>query len=673
MLILIGVILVNARIEKKIFACDFETTVYENQTRTDVWASCLCELNTEEPILFGCIEDTYEYFESLNCNIDAYYHNLKFDGNFWLYYFLHDRQMEQAFTYTDKEHGMVEFLPDKEMKRNTFKYLISKMGQWYTITVRLNNGCYLRFKDSLKLFPFKLSEIAKGFKTKHQKLTMEYEGFRYPNCPISPQEKEYICNDVFVLKEALELFFTDNPQNKITIGSCCLAEFKKSFIFFDEFEKWFPNLKDIDLDPTIHKYSNIEAWCRKSYRGGWCYVVPEKADQIKTNGVTADVNSLYPSMMSSESGNEYPYGKPQFWSGNYIPDEATKPHRFYFVRIKTRFYIKPNHLPFVQIKGDLRYRGNDVLESSDYYDRKTDKYYDHYYENGELHDTRVELTMTQTDFALLQDHYDLVDFEILDGCYFLATDGLFDEYIEKYKKQKLESKGAKRTEAKLFLNNLYGKFATSDDSTFKVAYLCEVDNCVKFYDCIEHNKPILYIPIGSAITSYARNFTIRTAQKNYYGKNKRGFIYADTDSIHCDLKPEELIGVPVHPNNFCHWKLESYWDKGIFARQKTYIEHVTHEDGEPVEPYYNIKCAGMPMSCKELLNESLNHVTEEDIERLEIKRKKPFTDEEKRFMLQPRELTDFKIGLTVPSKLMPKRISGGVLLVSTTFKMQPVL
>lgn len=659
--------------DKRIFACDFETTVYENQTRTDVWASCLCELNTEDPVLHGCINDTYLYFESLGCNIDAYYHNLKFDGNFWLYYLLHDLKYEQAYTVIDEVHGNVDFLPDQDMKRGTFKYLISKMGQWYTITIRLNNGCYLRIKDSLKLFPFKLSEIANGFKTKHKKLTMEYTGFRYPNCPISDTEREYICNDVFVLKEALEMFFMDNPQNKITIGSCCLAEFKKSFIFFDEFEKWFPNLKDITLDPSIHKYNNAEEWVRKSYRGGWCYVVPEKADQIKTNGVTADVNSLYPSMMSSESGNEYPYGKPVFWHGNYIDEQATKQHRFYFVRIKTRFYIKPNHLPFVQIKGDLRFRGNDVLESSDYYDKKTQQYYDHYYQDGVLKDTRVELTLTQTDFKLLQDHYNLVDFEILDGCYFLATDGLFDEYIEKYKKQKLESKGAKRTEAKLFLNNLYGKFATSDDSTFKVAYLSEEDDCVKFYDCVQHNKPILYIPIGSAITSYARNFTIRTAQLNYYGKNKRGFIYADTDSIHCDLNPEELKGVPVHPNNFCCWKLESYWDKGIFARQKTYIEHVTHEDGEPVDPYYNIKCAGMPMSCKELLNYSLNHCTDKDVEELEIKRKKPFTDEERQFILTPRELTDFKIGLTVPSKLMPKRICGGVLLVSTTFKMQPVI
>ena len=649
----------------KIFACDFETTVYDNQDRTDVWSSCLCELGDHEPILHGCIADTYNYFESLNCDIHAYYHNLKFDGRFWLYYLMHDLKYKQAYVEESPNH--YTFIKDKEMSRQTFKYLISRMGQWYTLTVRLNNGCYLTFMDSMKLFPFKLEDVAKGFKTAHSKLSMEYKGFRYPNCPISDEEKQYIFNDVYVLKEALEIFFMDNPK-KLTIGSCCLAKYKQ--LMSGDFETLFPDLREVQLDEQ-YKYPNAETYIRKSYKGGWCYVVPAKANKVFTNGLTADVNSLYPSVMSGESGNQYPVGKPQFWSGNFIPAEARKPNRYFFIRIKTRFYVKENYLPFIQIKNNLRYRGTEVLESSDFYDRKTKKYYTHFYEDGELHDTRVELTLTQTDYDLFLEHYDTVDFEILDGCYFFTATGrdLFDMYINPYKEQKINSKGAKRTEAKLFLNNLYGKFATSDDSTYKVAFMKE-DETIGFIDVVAHDKDPLFIPIGSAITSYARNFTIRTAQMNYYGKDKRGFIYADTDSIHCDLQPHELKGITVHPTNFLCWKLESYWDRAIFARQKTYIEHVTHNDGEPVEqPYYDIKCAGMPDPCKYLLQQSLEHITEKEIESLEAKRNKPFNDTEKAFMLQPRELTDFKIGLTVPSKLIPKSIKGGVLLTETTYRM----
>src|SRR5699024_8788482 len=115
--------------------------------------------------------------------------------------------------------------------------------------------------------------------------------------------------------------------------------------------------------------------------------------------------------------------------------------------------------------------------------------------------------------------------------YFYTMTGIFDNYIEKYKKIKLESKGAKRTLAKLFLNNLYGKMAASIDSSFKLAYMKD-DDVVGFYPIHAEDKTPGYIPIGSAITSYSRNFTIRAAQKNFHG-TEPGFIYADTDSIHC--------------------------------------------------------------------------------------------------------------------------------------------
>ena len=305
------------------------------------------------------------------------------------------------------------------------------------------------------------------------------------------------------------------------------------------------------------------------------------------------------------------------------------------------------------------------------YDKKTDKYYDHYYNaSGQLCDTRVELVLTMTDFILLKEHYELVDFEIIDGCWFWSQIGIFDEYIEKYKKIKLESKGALRELAKLFLNNLYGKMASNEDSSFKIAFVKE-DKSIGFMSCQANDKEAGFIAVGSAITSYARNFTIRAAQKNYYGVDKRGFIYADTDSIHCDLEPQEITGITVHDKNFCCWKLESCWDIATFTRQKTYIEHVTHEDLKPIDtPYYNVKCAGMPQKCKDLFIKSIyaDKITEEEKEKL--------TEAEKLFLFgtndKPivRTLEDFKVGLRVPGKLMPKRIRGGVLLVDTTYEMR---
>lgn len=420
---------------------------------------------------------------------------------------------------------------------------------------------------------------------------------------------------------------------------------------------------DIPLDKSLYGAENVGEYLRRSYRGGWCYLVKGKENKVTTNGTTADVNSLYPSMMSSESGNRYPVGKPKFWSGNYIPDKALLPNKYFFIRIRTRFYIKKNKLPFIQIKNSFLYKGTEALETSDVFNHRTGEYCQFYIDkNGNKIPTTVTLTLTMIDYYLLLEHYELADFEILDGCYFASEIGLFDEYIEKYKQLKLTSKGALRELAKLFLNNLYGKLASSTDSSFKVAYVKD-DGAIGFLPVIENGKKAGYIPCGSAITSYARNFTIRAAQLNYHGLNNRGFIYADTDSIHCDLEPNEIVGIKVHDKDFCCWKLESQWDTAIFTRQKTYIEHVTHEDMEEIDkPYYNIKCAGMPKKCKDLFELSMNGYEEKENDN--------YTEEEKEFLKVKRTLEDFKIGLCVPSKLRPKRIKGGILLVNTTYEMR---
>ena len=68
--------------------CDFETTVYKGQVNTEVWASASVELFTEDVKIFHSIEEQFDYFKSLDTNICAYYHNLKFDGAFWLSYLL---------------------------------------------------------------------------------------------------------------------------------------------------------------------------------------------------------------------------------------------------------------------------------------------------------------------------------------------------------------------------------------------------------------------------------------------------------------------------------------------------------------------------------------------------------------------------------------------------------
>ena len=150
------------------FVGDFETTVYDNQENTEVWASAVVELHHENVDIFHSIDDTFNYFKSLKSNIICYYHNLKFDGAFWLSYFLTVLHYEQAYEQIDDNPNHVCWLDTKYMKNKSVKYSISDRGQWYTIIVKVNDY-YIEFRDSLKLLPFSVKKIGKSFGTKHKK------------------------------------------------------------------------------------------------------------------------------------------------------------------------------------------------------------------------------------------------------------------------------------------------------------------------------------------------------------------------------------------------------------------------------------------------------------------------------------------------------------------------
>lgn len=658
-----------------IYAADFETTVYEGQTETEVWSAAIVELNSRDVKVFHSIDEFMQHIFTLKRPL-IYFHNLKFDGMFILDWLLRQKNFQNCVT--DESNTS----PD-DMPYNSFRYSISaKMGQWYSMNIRTYHS-RIEIRDSYKLMPFSLKVIGEGFKTEHKKLEMEYKGRRYAGCYISPDEMAYIKNDVLVLIEALEIMYSDG-HNKLTIGACCMNEYKNSLIgndltpmkngeykfFFDsykrgnsfnsEWDSYFPNLFELELDRS-YMAESVGEYIRKAYRGGWCYLVKGKEGKVFHNGTTADVNSLYPSVMHSDSGSRYPVGCPIFWKGT-IPEICNRDDIYYFIRFTCRFNIKQNMLPFVQIKHDWKYNGTESLETSDVlFDGK---YYDKYRCKGsdEIHLIRPELTMTKTDFILFKEHYNIEDLTILDGCWFHTKIGIFDEYINKYAEIKMHSKGAKRTEAKLFLNNLYGKFATSMDSSYKMAYLDDTTDTIKFRTVLEADKVPGYIPIGAAITSYARNFTIRAAQKNYYGKDKSGFIYADTDSISCDIPAKDFKGITVDPVKFCCWKQETSWDIGRFVRQKTYMKHIVAEDLEPIEkPYWDVKCAGMPEHCKQLFLMSMRELeyNPEDL-----------TETELEFVKTKRTMFDFDAGLIVPSKLLPKIMKGGIVLMDEDYTMK---
>lgn len=650
---------------KRIYVADFETTVYKNQERTDVWAAGIVELYQDNCYITNNIADFLSYIYNLKANVICYFHNLKFDGSFILDYLLNHGYKQSLYHYSSNALD-VKFLKNRDMPNNTFKMSVSDKNLWYKFIIKKNNKI-IEFRDSYKLLPFTLKKIAEDFKTEHKKLTMEYEGYRQPYGEITMEEREYLKHDLYVLKEAMEIMF-DRGHTKLTIGSCCLSEYKGIFKFenLETFDEKFPDLTKFDIDSDYHGCDNAYQYVRKSYRGGWCYVNPKKTNKIIEGGITFDVNSLYPYVMHSMSGFKYPVGNPVFFKYK-IPEKITdNDDYYYFVRFKCRFLLKDGYLPTLQIKNNWLYKGNEYLTSSrpyvkgkGYVDYITD-------EDGNAILYRPELTMTMYDFKLFTTHYRICDFTLLDGCYFRAESGIYDTYIDKYREIKESSTGAERTLAKLYSNNLYGKFAMSDDSSFKIATMD--GETVKLLSVEEHDKTVGYIPCGTAITSHARYYTITHAQQNYHH-----FIYSDTDSIHLDCGIDNAIGFKVDDRKYGCWKCEATWDQAIFVRQKTYIEHVVAENLQPIaEPYYNITCAGMPDYCKNLFSMSL-----EGEEYYLNKGFKLNKDEHKNFLYDletgkfiKRTLSDFRVGLTIDGQLKAKRIPGGIVLREQFYTMK---
>lgn len=595
-----------------LLAADFETTVYEGQTSTEVWSAAYCELYTENVMVRHSIDEFLDDLFAKRKNIVCWFHNLRFDGSFIMY-----RLLKNGWSWSP--------VKNRDMLHKEFKALISEQNRWYSITLKYHDRV-IEFRDSLKLMPMSLKVLAESFQTKHRKLEMEYTGRRYAGCEITPEEMSYIINDVLVLKESLEVML-DEGHDKLTIGSCCMQEFKQ--LCGDMYELMFPNLKGISLDDSYGS-TNADEYIRKSYHGGWCYLKPKYAGvYLPHQGRTYDVNSLYPSVMHSESGNYYAVGQPHFFKKD-IPEICSRSDIVWVVRVKCCFQLKGNHLPTIQIRKTPGYKPSEWLETSDI--KYKGKYFHTYTDfDGKVVTARPELTLTMTDYKLLLDHYVVTDLEILDGVWFYGEQGIFDGYLDKYKKIKETSKGARRTIAKLFSNNLYGKLSTSENSSYLTPVL--VDDVLQFDLSEEYDKDTISIINGSLVTSNARNFTIRHAQMNY-----QYFIYADTDSLHG--LDGEWVGIDEHPTAYQHWKLESEWSAGVFIRQKTYAEFVRRENHAKVSAYWDLKCAGL-------------------------------SDRGKKKFLETHPITDFREGLVVPgANLKPERIPGGTLLKPKDYTMR---
>ena len=223
----------------KKFTADFETATWlENETF--VWAWAICEIGNCENIIIGNTIDSF-FEECLKTGNSTFYmHNLKFDGEFIIYW---------AFT-----HGFEHIENKQEATDKTFTTLISDMGQFYTITLYFEKSkkkCKkITFIDSLKIIPFSVKEIAKSFNLPISKLEIDYNKPRKIGHILTKEEQEYITNDVKIVALALEFLFKEK-LTKMTQGSNALNNFKE-LLQKSKFDHYFPKLEYL-IDKDLRK------------------------------------------------------------------------------------------------------------------------------------------------------------------------------------------------------------------------------------------------------------------------------------------------------------------------------------------------------------------------------------------------------------------------------------
>lgn len=514
------------------YAADFETTTDIDDCR--VWAWAVCEVGNYDNFRYGVtINELMDMCKKDKSNI-LYFHNLKFDGEFILYWLFHNG-----------------FKLNNETKLNTneFSTLISDTGLFYSIEI-----CFKRTKkeivkvkilDSLKILPFSVEKVAQAFNLPISKLSINYQEKREIGHKLTEEEISYIKNDVEIVARAIEILHKQG-LTKMTTGANALEEYKR-IISKKLFEKWFPPpLYDSDI--------------RQAYKGGFTYLNPKYAGKDIKNGIVLDVNSLYPSVMYY---SPLPYGEGKYFTGKYINDDN---YNLYIQMFSCQFKLKKGYIPTIQLKNNMSFVPTEYLESS----------------KGEY----ITLCLTNIDLELFFEHYEVYDIDYISGWKFRSYIGLFKNYIDKWNKIKvqatIEKNGAMRSIAKLMLNSLYGKFALNPKVKSKYPFLGD-DDIIHYKIVQEEDRKPIYIPMGVFITSWARYKTITSAQKVY-----DRFIYADTDSLH--LEGEEIPeGLEISDTELGKWKLESRFTKARFIRQKSYIEEIDNK--------LKITCAGMPESC----------------------------------------------------------------------------
>lgn len=395
-----------------------------------------------------------------------------------------------------------------------------------------HKGVTLDFRDSMLLLPSSLDKLTKDYDVKHKKVTtFDVQGWINSGCPITEELLHYLRFDVLGLWEVLQKFMKNIPiEPKLTIAST-------AFSVLMETDSGIEGMLIKDL--TVNLFTKeLENKIRNAYKGGRTEVFKREA----TNVSHFDNNSIYPSTMKNR---DFPYGRFSHTHG--------KPAQIYYKQeyegVSLAKVETPNTLsiPYLGI-----------------------------HKNGKLIFPLGKFTDWFSNFELREAEKLGYKIEIIEGVYFNKKGKIFKNFVERFEGDKINSTGAKKEVAKLFLNSPTGKFGQkrvhtkilTTDELYKAppgVLTTQLNSNLFAYDEESYrNRQInpLYVIY---ITAYARDMLYKAMVESGLDK----ICYCDTDSI---------ITTGTLPDNMIH--------KDEFGLWGNECKEAHRVNGETRYPYY---------------------------------------------------------------------------------------
>lgn len=463
-----------------------------------------------------------------------------------------------------------------------YNTMIDEMGNWYGIELNCK-GRIIQIWDSAKKFPgCSVETVARLYGIEGKKEKPYFDLYRPVGYKPTQEEIEYCLQDSRIIAYAMYKEGKENHKG-MTLSSDAFKGVIESIGGPEKYRKYMPLLTP-----------QQDLKCRETYKGGWVYVNPIYQNQVLKNITVYDVNSLYPWVMHD---CPLPVGEPMY----------RKPvgNELYMLSFETMFKLESG-FPTIQLKHNPSYKETEYLT--------------------EVNEP-IRISLTNIDFELFQDNYDIEYMGEPEYISFHSKIGLLAKYIDNWMKVKEEATvtgdKAKRYISKRWMNSPYGKTGMRGDRINKLP-MCSEDGSIG-YNLYKSESDSIYVPYASFVCAWARNKTIRSAQAV-----SEHFVYADTDSIH--VLGNDHGNIDIDQVRLGAWKNEGTFEYGKYLRAKTYI-HGKEINGK-IEST-DITCAGMPDKIKKTCS-----------------------------------WEQFKIGAEFNGKIVQKQVPGGCLLCETTFKIK---